>query len=591
MNAPVPAKTYQNPFASPDVPTLADVADRIPTTSLSATRKRDCHSAIKRFSELVQKPASAIPADPASLGAELEAASPALATLSLKTRANMRSSLLTAVEASGLCRVLRTGRIPLLLAWEELLRTVPDKRIRNGLSRAVRFWSLNGITPAQVDLAALEAYSEALRASLYARKAPTLIRDTATLWNRIVEAQPDRNLTELVVKSRRAPSQRIDLATLPASFLADLEAHLTWASGRDLFAADARAKPLAASTLNLRRQQIQTIVTALVATGTPPEAITSLAALVTPDAVRAVLRHRHQWAGNVANASNEGLAKTLVSIAREWMKVDPATLAEIKRLQSKLPKIRAGLTEKNKVLLRHFDDPDALPRLYSLPAAILSRLNRSAASLTTLAQYQVALAIALLLYVPLRIANLAALELDATVFLPAQEDQESRLEIPAHRTKNRQPYSVMLPAAVTRMLRMYDRAFLQPLGTKLIFDNGRHAAKEERTLSWLIERTIRRHMGFKMTAHQFRHLAAKVILDEDPGAYPLVSQHLGHTNLKTAMAFYAELNTRRAARHHAKLLEAAIARAQASLPLCRKGRSMKQPPQGGRVSHNKPGRP
>lgn len=108
-----------------------------------------------------------------------------------------------------------------------------------------------------------------------------------------------------------------------------------------------------------------------------------------------------------------------------------------------------------------------------------------------------------------------------------------------------------------------------------MFTTGRKGTKDPRTISWLIERTVYRHMGFTMTEHQFRHLAAKVLLDENPGAYPLLTQLLGHKNLKTALQFYAGLDTKRAALHHWRLLEAKLARA--ALPLPRRQPKRAQP--------------
>jgi hypothetical protein len=67
-------------------------------------------------------------------------------------------------------------------------------------------------------------------------------------------------------------------------------------------------------------------------------------------------------------------------------------------------------------------------------------------------------------------------------------------------------------------------------------------------------------------------LAAKIILDEEPGAYPLLSQLLGHKNLRTAARFYAGINTQRATRHHAMLLERRIARDIAANASSRKRR-------------------
>ena len=57
-----------------------------------------------------------------------------------------------------------------------------------------------------------------------------------------------------------------------------------------------------------------------------------------------------------------------------------------------------------------------------------------------------------------------------------------------------------------------------------------------------------------MTCHQFRHLAAKLILDANPGAYELVRQVLGHKNLKTTTNFYAGPSTKRAGRFYDDLL-------------------------------------
>jgi integrase len=63
-----------------------------------------------------------------------------------------------------------------------------------------------------------------------------------------------------------------------------------------------------------------------------------------------------------------------------------------------------------------------------------------------------------------------------------------------------------------------------------------------------------RHLGVKLTPHQFRHLAAKIALDANPGAYELVRQLLGHKILKTTTNFYAGIDTRRAGRAHADLI-------------------------------------
>ena len=62
-----------------------------------------------------------------------------------------------------------------------------------------------------------------------------------------------------------------------------------------------------------------------------------------------------------------------------------------------------------------------------------------------------------------------------------------------------------------------------------------------------------------LTPHQFRHLSAKVLLDAEPGSFETVKQLLGHKSLKTTVGAYAGIDSRRAARHHQRLVEQALA--------------------------------
>ena len=175
---------------------------------------------------------------------------------------------------------------------------------------------------------------------------------------------------------------------------------------------------LAPQTLRLRRDQIHAAVTALVESDIKPAAITSLADLVSPDALKRILRQRLKEEGGRENSFNRDLGEALVQIAREWVKVDVAVQTELKRLVGKMPMPASGLTDKNKRFLRQFDDPAALQRLFNLPERLWAEVKREAnPNFRTLAKAQAALAVALLLYMPLRLQNLAALTFDTHLFL------------------------------------------------------------------------------------------------------------------------------------------------------------------------------
>jgi integrase len=87
-----------------------------------------------------------------------------------------------------------------------------------------------------------------------------------------------------------------------------------------------------------------------------------------------------------------------------------------------------------------------------------------------------------------------------------------------------------------------------------IFVSPAGKPRGQATIALAISKTVRSRLGVKLTPHQFRHIAAKIYLDQNPGGFELVRQLLGHKNLKTTIGAYAGINTRRAGRAHAKLL-------------------------------------
>ena len=107
--------------------------------------------------------------------------------------------------------------------------------------------------------------------------------------------------------------------------------------------------------------------------------------------------------------------------------------------------------------------------------------------------------------------------------------------------------------------------------TRRLFVNQDRTPKHPQTLSKLIGRIARRYAGVDLSPHQLRHLAAKILLDNSPGAFEVVKQVLGHENLKTTVNAYAGIDTRRACRHHFELLE----KMSADQPMALRGRRLK----------------
>jgi integrase len=351
---------------------------------------------------------------------------------------------------------------------------------------------------------------------------------------------------------------RVDLSTLPASLCDDLAAYLAWLGSADPFDEGARGKALAPSTLRLRREQIHTVVDLAVRKGIAPARLSSLDALCDPVVVRVVFAELYGRPNGEAYAA--GVGTTLLSLAREWAKVDDDHLAVLKGLVGKLKQVRPGLTAKNKRTLQRLDDPEKLSALLALP----QKLWRTGSSekcppKRRLPTFQVALAIAILQHAPIRMKNLVSLRFGVHITFPFGRKDRAWLSIPAAEVKNHQPFEAELTGEVARMLHEYATRILPRVTGKPaadLFVSATGTRKTAAHLSTHIRDTIEKHLGFRVNPHAFRHLAAKVLLDAHPGNFEGPRQLLGHLNAKTTANFYSSFDSSRAV----KLYDEALAR-------------------------------
>jgi len=235
-----------------------------------------------------------------------------------------------------------------------------------------------------------------------------------------------------------------------------------------------------------------------------------------------------------------------------------ATIIELKKLRIRLGQLPTGMTEKNKALLRTFDDPRLLAALMHLPDRLWRQARRGlGASRRPFIDLQTALAIDILIHVPLRMENLSVLAFGVHLHWPQGRGKPALLVMRGDETKNSYPLEFEIPVALAERLQVYRNEIAPAVTGKrpdalFVAWDGTPITQEALTVR--IERAIRKHLGVKMTPHQFRHLAAKIILDANPGAYELVRQMLGHKNTKTTVSNYAGIDTKRAGRAHADLL-------------------------------------
>jgi integrase len=158
----------------------------------------------------------------------------------------------------------------------------------------------------------------------------------------------------------------------------------------------------------------------------------------------------------------------------------------------------------------------------------------------------------------MRMQNLASLQFGVHLHWPQGRHKPALLAIGGAETKNDERLEFEIPTVIAERLQIC-RNEIAPAVTgerpDRLFVKFGGMPRTQAAISVAIEKALRRHLGLEMTCHQFRHLAAKIILDANPGAFELVRQLLGHKNLKTTIRFYAGVNTLRAGRAHAELLQ------------------------------------
>jgi integrase len=533
--------------------TLQDVIHRLADNcSLSKTRRRDLRSAVVTFAKLRGAAPAAIPLDLAGIRATLDAKVPAEAQVSRKRWANLRSDLASAIEASGLRPMLKTTGVELNEAWSGLLQGVTDERVRNGLSRFARWASLRRVDPPAVDTAAIGRFIAELEEATLVRNLGSRHRSVTTAWNILVGQRPNAGLRTVTVPASGLAPRQVHLAQLPESFQVDVERYLTWCAVPDPLDENARARALAPRTRQLRRNHIHSAVTAASATGIDVACLTSLASLVEPETFKTLLRQLWKDGGRRLTAYTHGVAGTLIAIAAEWVKLPADAVETLKKSRRKLGTLPSGLTDKNKSLLRKFDDPRLLDSLINLPDRLWRRARRGlATSRRPFIDLQSALAIDLLLHVPMRMENLASLNFEQHLHWPQGRGKPALLIFKDDETKNGISLEFEIPAVLAERLQVYRNEIAPAVTGKrpdVVFVTWDGKPRSQAAITLTIQKTVRKELGLDLTPHQFRHLAAKIILDEHPGAYELVRQLLGHKNAKTTTNFYAGIDTRRAGR-------------------------------------------
>lgn len=270
-------------------------------------------------------------------------------------------------------------------------------------------------------------------------------------------------------------------------------------------------------------------------------------------------------------------------------KLDPSIVGSKIQADGSIKRIYEDrrIGKHHETMLRQFQHDSALLRWFQAPQTLwqeAERCPKQKKKEPTLAQAALARS-ALIAQLaqrvsPMRRTNFARLRVFGDhphISLPVDAG-EGRLILPAVEMKNARAVHVTIDPETVRMIKRFIEVY-RPIfaKTKSVDEANEHlfpgagSARKEKgenvgypaglgyvskdKMSARFGQHVKKHCQLDMDMHVMRHIAAKVILDMDPGAMGLVQELLAHKRIETTRSYYAQVCKIVAQRNYLKLLD------------------------------------
>jgi integrase len=536
-------------------PSLAALLDQIADDQeLSPRERQDMSSALRTVARVLGRQPAEVPADPRFLRERLERYSPAMAGVSAGRWNNILSLTRRALKRVELTTVPGRYQEPLAPEWEKLFGLLNTRNEQISMSRLAHYCSANGISPTEVSDVTLGRFLEDIENSGIVKRPRPAHRKACLAWNRMAEMRPDWPQQRLTIPNYRK-DYALPWSSFPASLVGEIEAYLDHLAGTDPVG-DYNFKPLKPGSIKTRRGQLHQFISAVVHQGRDPQSLRSLADIVQIDVVKDGMRYLLGRMGKKKSKHAGDIAHVLCAIAKHRVGVSPDHLAALKGLGKQVDPGRRGMTDKNRERLRPFDDPANVRALLTLPQRLVAQKATGLSEEKQARAIQTALLIELLIMVPMRLGNLARLDIEKNL-IRSRHGKVVHLVVHGDDVKNEQDIECVLPDSTVRLLDLYladHRPKLMSCPSSWLFPGSGSNHRAPGSVRPQIVKCVRDECGLEVNPHLFRHIAAKIYLDANPGAYGTVRLVHGHKSVETTTKYYCGTETAAAMRHYDDLV-------------------------------------
>ena len=524
---------------------IEDAAD------LSASVKRHWVCSLRQIAKWLDRPVEVTPARWTAIRLPVGQLHHARLGVTAKTVANHKSNVAAALRWFGKEYNVPSRGVALSAEWAVLRDGIGDRGRRARLYGLMRYCSGRGLMPASVVDAVVADYLRYRAETTSLATGSTAHRSIARAWNASANENPEwpaQRLTEPPVKAQEAPAWE----EFPEGLRRDVDKYLAGLGKIRRGPDGKRSRPCSPKTIKTRRAELVAVARMAVKIGTPIESLKSLAVLVHPDVAEPVLDAYWENNGAEPKVYTIDLAWKLLSLARQTG-LDEAAIERLDDIRASLEEYRhGGLTGKNLALIRQVLTEGIWSEVVSLPNALMrqARADQAHAPVKAAVTAQLAVAIAILSFAPVRLDNLVSIELEKNLIKPGGPDSPFWLIFPHYDVKNRVDLNFEFDDALTTLIDEYIHEFRPTLvrgsNAAWLFPGVAGKPKTANMFSTQITERIQKATGVRMTVHQFRHACAAIYLKHHPGDYETVKRLLGHRNIQTTINFYCGLETTQA---------------------------------------------
>jgi integrase len=547
------------PSATRLEPTFADLIVAIEQApELSAEHRRHWVCSVRQIAKWLDRPAAVIPARWPAVRIPVSQLHHTRVGVTAKTSANHKSNVRAALRWYSKEQGVPQQGARLSPEWERFLQQL-ESSIRQRLYNLVRYCSARCIGPTSLDDAIFDEYWRYRAENTGRATNNTARRFMVRAWNAhaaTTDGMALQRVTEPPIKTSEPAWEKF-----PVGLRQEIDSYLGGLAKVHRTLTGKRIQPCSPTTIKYRRAELVAVARMAVKLGVPIESLTGLGALLYPDVVERVLDAYWRKNGDEPKTSTIQLGWKLLRMAQTTGCLDRPALERLDDMRAALEEHRReGMTPKNQQLIRQVLSGGVWSEVVSLPTALRrqARLAKEHAPVKAAVTAQLAAAIAIETFAPVRLRNLIHIEIGKNLIKPGSLDTPYWLTFPDYDVKNNVPLNFRFDAELTDLLDEYVHDFRPVLlrGTNgpWLFPGESGKPKNDQLFSDQITARIQKAVGLRITPHQFRHAAAAIYLKHHPGDYETVRRLLGHKSITTTIKFYCGLETIAATEQFGRLI-------------------------------------